>query len=147
MFYKYQKSTTTRRSHYSNGQKQGESLLKLNFPNTILDSRKFQVLGLELNFTTFKASQGIIDGFSETFKTKFETFVLKTKDFLRDYFFTFESKHNPLIMMHFLIFNSGSYLNSNIEKAGNWLLCLNSFFLVTEKWYGFYNLESYRLKV
>ena len=69
MFYKYQKnanvhdSTTTRRSHYSNGQKQGESLLKLNFRNAILDSRKFQELGLELNFTMFKASQGIIDGF------------------------------------------------------------------------------------
>lgn len=69
MFYKYQKnanvhvSTTTRRSHYSNGQKQGDSPLKLTFRNAILDSRKFQVLGRELCFTTFKASQGIIDGF------------------------------------------------------------------------------------
>lgn len=37
-----------------------------------------------------------------------------------------------LLKASFLIFNSGSYLNSNIEKAGNWLLCLNSFFLVTD---------------
>lgn len=89
MFYKYQKSTTTRRSHYSNGQKKGESLLKLNFRNAILDSPKFQVLGLELNFTTFKASQGIIDGFSETFKTKFETFCLENKGLFARLFFHF----------------------------------------------------------
>ena len=93
MFYKYQEnayvhvSTTTHRSHYSNGQKWADSPLKLNFRNAILDSQKFQVLGLELSFTTFKASQGIINGFWETFKTKFETFVLKTKDFSCDYYF------------------------------------------------------------
>lgn len=137
MFYKYQKnanvhvSTTTCRNHYRNGQKQGDSPLKLFFRNAILDSQNFKYWGLSCVSQRSRPLKESSMAFEKLSRQSLRLLSWKQRT-LRDYFFTFESKHNPFIVMHFLIFNWGSYLNSNIEKAGNWLLCLNSFFLVTD---------------